>query len=189
MKVFRKLLRLGQDIGNPFPYEHEWLYNLINSYDDIDKNEVYSLFGNNTDYISIRQDFMITILTDVQQYYDTNKYKDVYNVVNTVIELWKKDPTKQNKQAWRAAESAAYRVYHTLSECRPYSYDCNAAITAAYSVFSEPNRSVIGVANSAANNAQHNAGSVVSVGFPHIVAKQVEQFELLCKLIVGYSHE
>lgn len=107
IKIYRRLLSLGIDQGSPFPQEHEWLYNLINSYDRIDKSAVYKLFTDNTDYITIRQQFMIAVLTETEQYYDLKKFKDVHASIQDIISLWRRDPTGKEKVAWSAAWSAA----------------------------------------------------------------------------------
>lgn len=109
MKKFRKMLSLGKDIGNPFPQEHEWLYNLINFYEKINKDHVYSLITKQSDYVSIRQDFMISILTETQQYYELSKFKDIHASIEDIISLWRRDPTgKKESAAWSAAESAVW---------------------------------------------------------------------------------
>ncbi len=130
MKKFRKMLSLGKDIGNPFPQEHEWLYNLINFYEKINKDHVYSLITKQSDYVSIRQDFMISILTETQQYYELSKFKDIHASIEDIISLWRRDPTgKKESAAWSAAESAAW----SAAESAVWSAARSAAWSAARS--------------------------------------------------------
>ena len=156
IKLYRKLLELGKDLGSPFAIEHEWLYNLINSYEGIDKCYVYSLFTEKTDYYTVRQQFMITILKGIERYYDIKKFKDVHSSIEDIIELWRKD-TKQQKTglwsaAWSAARSAAWSAARSAARSAAWSAAWSAARSAARSA-AESARSA---ARSAAEKEQIN---------------------------------
>ena len=179
------MLKLDKDIGNPFPAEHEWLYNLINRYENIDKYSVYSLFKENTDYISLRQEFMITILKGTERYYDINKFKDAYNSVQAVIQLWITDPVHKNKDKWTAAYSAARSAAYSASESAARSASYSAAYSAAYSAYSAYSAAYSAYsaysAESAARSASYSARSAA------YSASEKEQVELIISLIKKYS--
>ena len=110
IKVARKLLKLGQPIKNPFNDEHEWLFNLLSFYNErnaFNLNDIYSKFTQNTDYYTIRQQFMIFLLEDIRQYIDIKKFKQCDDAVLQTIHLWKTDKMMSQSAAWSAAESAA----------------------------------------------------------------------------------
>ena len=165
IKLYRKLLELGKDLGSPFAIEHEWLYNLINSYEGIDKCYVYSLFTEKTDYYTVRQQFMITILKGIERYYDIKKFKDVHSSIEDIIELWRKDTKQQKTGLWSAALSAAWSAARSAAESAR-----SAAWSAAWSA-----------ARSAARSAAESARSAARS------AAEKEQINIITSLIRKYS--
>ena len=124
----------------------EW-YNLLLNYmteRSIDIQQLLKLHyhKNDIDFLKVKQQFMIKILQENNQYYDIEKYKDVYKANEVVINLWKTNPSGSDTQAWtnaaanvtdaaaHAATDAAYAATHAANAASA-AYAANAAAHAA----------------------------------------------------------
>lgn len=86
--------------------KQEWFHQLVIYFKNNTNYMLYDFYKNlsdETDFIKLRQEFIIFILENTKQYYDLKKFKDVTSSIGSIINLWRTNPDGSDKSAWSAA--------------------------------------------------------------------------------------